>query len=105
MSGNIQMCRTVQDNVRGKADDLFHFPLHVQHHFDFPVIEEPQPKGAGWLIHSKTLQSYLALLGSSQQEEIQEACSGALRNLTAQEGIVRKIIVLYQRNSLNCNAV
>ncbi|XP_053171541.1 plakophilin-1 [Scomber japonicus] len=59
-----------------------------EHHFDFPVVEDPQPNGAGWLIHSKTLQSYLALLGSSQQEEIQEACSGALHNLTAHEGIV-----------------
>ncbi|XP_076604475.1 plakophilin-1 isoform X2 [Chaetodon auriga] len=62
--------------------------LEHQRHFDFPVIEDPQPNGAGWLIHSKTLQSYLSLLGSSQVEETQEACCGALQNLTAHEGIV-----------------
>ncbi|XP_062272197.1 plakophilin-1 [Scomber scombrus] len=63
-----------------------------EHHFDFPVVEDPQPNGAGWLIHSKTLQSYLALLGSSQQEEIQEACTGTLQNLTAHEGIVSSVM-------------
>lgn len=82
----------VQDNDPDKADYIVpcSSPFCFQHHFDFPVVEDPQPNGAGWLIHSKTLQSYLALLGSSQQEEIQEACSGALHNLTAHEGIVRK---------------
>ena len=65
-------------------------PSLIQCHFDFPVIEDPQPSGAGWLFHSKTLQTYLNLLGSSQREETQEACSGALQNLIAQEGIVRK---------------
>ncbi|XP_054641488.1 plakophilin-1-like [Dunckerocampus dactyliophorus] len=57
-------------------------------YFDFPVVEDPHPSGVGWLIHSKTLQTYLSLLRSSQQEETQEACSGALQNLTAHEGIV-----------------
>uniref|UniRef100_A0A3B4T3E1 Plakophilin-1-like n=1 Tax=Seriola dumerili TaxID=41447 RepID=A0A3B4T3E1_SERDU len=59
-----------------------------ERHFDFPVVEDPQPTGAGWLFHSKTLQSYLNLLESSKREETQEACCGALQNLTAQEGIV-----------------
>ncbi|XP_056242566.1 plakophilin-1 [Seriola aureovittata] len=59
-----------------------------ERHFDFPVVEDPQPTGAGWLLHSKTLQSYLNLLESSKREETQEACCGALQNLTAQEGIV-----------------
>ncbi|XP_042262177.1 plakophilin-1 [Thunnus maccoyii] len=63
-----------------------------KHHFDFPVVEDPQPTGAGWLIHSKTLQSYLSLLGSSQQEEIQEACCGALQNLTAHQSIVSSVM-------------
>lgn len=61
-------------------------------HFDFPVVEEQQPSGAGWLIHSKTLQSYLSLLGSSKREETQEACCGALQNLTAHEGIVSNVM-------------
>ncbi|XP_070815262.1 plakophilin-1 [Chaetodon trifascialis] len=62
--------------------------LEQERRFDFPVIEDPRPNGAGWLIHSKTLQSYLSLLGSSKVEETQEACCGALQNLTAHEGIV-----------------
>uniref|UniRef100_A0A8C6T5W1 Plakophilin 1b n=1 Tax=Neogobius melanostomus TaxID=47308 RepID=A0A8C6T5W1_9GOBI len=63
-----------------------------ERYFDFPVIEEPHPSGAGWLIHSKTLQSYLTLLGSSEKEETQEACCGALQNLTAHEGIVSNVM-------------
>ncbi|XP_077581959.1 plakophilin-1 [Stigmatopora nigra] len=60
--------------------------------FDFPVVEDPNPAGAGWLIHSKTLQNYLALLVSSHREETQEACCGALQNLTAQEGTVSNVM-------------
>ncbi|XP_047439689.1 plakophilin-1 isoform X2 [Mugil cephalus] len=60
--------------------------------FDFPVVEDPQPSGAGWLIHSKTLQTYLSLLGSSKREETQEACCGALQNLTTNEGIVSDVM-------------
>uniref|UniRef100_A0AAQ5YRR7 Plakophilin 1b n=1 Tax=Amphiprion ocellaris TaxID=80972 RepID=A0AAQ5YRR7_AMPOC len=63
-----------------------------EHHFDFPVVEDQQPSGAGWLIHSKTLQSYLSLLGSSKREETQEACCGALQNLTAHEGVVSNVM-------------
>lgn len=59
-----------------------------ERNFDYAVAEDPQPTGAGWLIHSKTLQNYLSLLGSSQHEETQEACCGALQNLTANDGIV-----------------
>ncbi|XP_051269679.1 plakophilin-1 isoform X1 [Dicentrarchus labrax] len=77
-------------------------PEH-ERHFDFPVVEDPQPHGAGWLIHSKTLQSYLSLLGSSQQEETQEACCGALQNLTTNEGIVSGVmsqIIVQKLNGL-----
>ncbi|XP_068568622.1 plakophilin-1 [Cebidichthys violaceus] len=63
-----------------------------EHHFDFPVVEDPQPSGAGWLIHSQTMQSYLSLLETSQREETQEACCGALQNLTAQESIVSSVM-------------
>ncbi|KAM7006475.1 plakophilin-1-like [Tautogolabrus adspersus] len=74
-----------------------------EHHFDFPVVEEPQPNGAGWLIHSKTLQSYLSLLATSQQEETQEACCGAMQNLTTQDGIVSNVmsqIIVQKLNGL-----
>ncbi|KAF1391995.1 hypothetical protein PFLUV_G00047900 [Perca fluviatilis] len=63
-----------------------------ERHFDFPVVEDPQPNGAGWLIHSKTLQSYLSLLSTSQREETQEACCGALQNLTTNEGVVSGVM-------------
>ncbi|XP_055016570.1 plakophilin-1-like isoform X2 [Boleophthalmus pectinirostris] len=72
-----------------------------EHYFDFPAIEEPHPSGAGWLIHSKTLQSYLTLLGSSQKEETQEACCGALQNLTLHDGIVSSVMSHTIVNKLN----
>ncbi|XP_049447132.1 plakophilin-1-like [Epinephelus fuscoguttatus] len=70
---------------QGKASD------NMQH-FDFPVVEDPQPTGAGQLIHSKTLQNYLSLLATSQREETQEACCGALQNLTAHDSIVSGVM-------------
>lgn len=60
----------------------------IQQNFDFLDVEEVQPSGAALLIHSKTLQCYLSLLDSSEQEETQEACCGVLQNLTTNEGIV-----------------
>ncbi|KAK7916442.1 hypothetical protein WMY93_012203 [Mugilogobius chulae] len=72
-----------------------------ERYFDFPVIEEPHPSGAGWLIHSKTLQSYLSLLGSSEKEETQEACCGALQNLTLHDGIVSSVMSQTIVNKLN----
>ncbi|XP_037642664.1 plakophilin-1 isoform X2 [Sebastes umbrosus] len=63
-----------------------------ERHFDYPVVEDPQPNGAGQLIHSKTLQSYLTLLGTSQREETLEASCGALQNLTTHEGIVSSVM-------------
>ncbi|XP_073324959.1 plakophilin-1-like [Pagrus major] len=77
--------------------------LERERRFDFPVVEDPHPNGAGWLIHSKTLQSYLTLLGSSQQEETQETCLGTLQNLTANEGIVSDVmshIIVQKLNGL-----
>ncbi|XP_070967809.1 plakophilin-1-like [Oncorhynchus clarkii lewisi] len=63
-----------------------------ENHFDYPVMEEQHPKGAGWLFHSKTMQSYLSLLRSSQREDTLEACCGALQNLTANQGIVSRVM-------------
>ncbi|XP_035008958.1 plakophilin-1 [Hippoglossus stenolepis] len=59
---------------------------------DYPVVEDPHPTGAGLLFHSKTLLSYLNLLDTSQRADTQEACCGALHNLTAHEGIVSKVM-------------
>ncbi|XP_076003183.1 plakophilin-1 isoform X2 [Genypterus blacodes] len=66
--------------------------IEHEHHFDFPVVEDPHPTGAGWLIHSKTLQAYLALLGLSKREETLEACCGTMQNLTANPGIVSSVM-------------
>uniref|UniRef100_A0A3B3Z6Q8 Uncharacterized protein n=1 Tax=Periophthalmus magnuspinnatus TaxID=409849 RepID=A0A3B3Z6Q8_9GOBI len=62
---------------------------------------DPHPSGAGLLLHSKTLQSYLTLLRSSQKEETQEACCGALQNLTLHEGIVSSVMSHTIVNKLN----
>lgn len=55
----------------------------------YPVMDDFAPKGKSQLIHSKTLELYLCLLSSSQNENTQEACAGVLHNLTAKKGIVR----------------
>lgn len=56
---------------------------------EFPLMDDFEAKGKSLLIHSSTLQSYLTLLGDSQNTSTQEACCGALHNLTAKKGIVR----------------
>ncbi|XP_017576684.1 plakophilin-1 isoform X1 [Pygocentrus nattereri] len=63
-----------------------------QENFDYPVMEDNNPKGQSWLIHSRALQSYLSLLGSSEREITQEACCGALHNLTANKGVVSDVL-------------
>ncbi|KAJ3602958.1 hypothetical protein NHX12_030702 [Muraenolepis orangiensis] len=79
--------------------------LEAERSFDFPMVEDPQPTGAGWLIHSKTLQNYLTLLGSSQKNDILEACCGALQNLTAHPGIVSNVISQMVVKKLNGLAI
>lgn len=69
-----------------KLPQSHHYLSFVQQNFLY--IEEGQPSGAALLIHSRTLQCYLSLLDSSQQEETQEACCGVLQNLTTNEGTV-----------------
>ncbi|XP_023685427.1 plakophilin-1-like isoform X1 [Paramormyrops kingsleyae] len=61
-------------------------------YFDYPVMEDNNPKGAGRLFHSSTMQTYLNLLGSSQNESTLEACMGTLQNLTAQTGTVSNVM-------------
>ncbi|KAI4876513.1 hypothetical protein NFI96_010522 [Prochilodus magdalenae] len=63
-----------------------------QENFDYPVMEENNPKGQSWLIHSRALRSYLSLLNSSEREGTLEACCGALHNLTANKGIVSDVL-------------
>ncbi|XP_053295259.1 plakophilin-1 [Pleuronectes platessa] len=69
--------------------------------FDVPVVEDPNPSGAAWLFHSKTLQSYLSLLDTSHRADTQEACCGALHNLTAHDGIVSRVMGHTIVNKLN----
>ncbi|XP_018614038.2 plakophilin-1-like [Scleropages formosus] len=61
-------------------------------YFDYPVMEDNNPKGAGWLFHSSTMQTYLSLLESSQKDATKEACVGALQNLTAHKGTVSGVM-------------
>ncbi|XP_076870018.1 plakophilin-1 isoform X2 [Brachyhypopomus gauderio] len=61
-------------------------------HFDYPVMEESSPKGQNWLIHSRALQSYLTLMGTSENEAIREACCGTLQNLTASKGLASDVL-------------
>ncbi|XP_028855314.1 plakophilin-1 [Denticeps clupeoides] len=63
-----------------------------QTNFDYLVKEDRNPKGAQWLFHSKTLQTYLALLKESSNEAMLEACCGAMQNLTVKPGPVSTVI-------------
>ncbi|XP_043098002.1 plakophilin-1 isoform X2 [Puntigrus tetrazona] len=66
--------------------------LQQESGFDFPVMEDNNPKGSGWLFHSKALQMYLNLLSSSERDATLEASCGALQNLTATDGIVSNVL-------------
>ncbi|XP_072305959.1 plakophilin-1 [Eucyclogobius newberryi] len=55
----------------------------VQKEFSFDNKPDSAPSGVMCLSHSKTMQTYLSLLGSSQKDGTLEACCGALQNLTA----------------------
>ncbi|XP_032376616.1 plakophilin-1 isoform X1 [Etheostoma spectabile] len=48
--------------------------------------EDSKPSGVKWLCHPLAMQTYLSLLGSSQNGATLEACCGALQNLTAGKG-------------------
>ncbi|XP_045913291.1 plakophilin-1 isoform X1 [Micropterus dolomieu] len=61
----------------------------AQKQFSFDVargLPEDAPSGVKWLCHPKAMQTYLALLGSSQKDATLEACCGTLQNLTASKG-------------------
>ncbi|KAM7411837.1 hypothetical protein PAMA_021694 [Pampus argenteus] len=63
----------------------------AQKKFSFDAVqempEESTPSGVKWLCHTKSMQTYLSLLGSSQKDATLEACCGALQNLTASKGL------------------
>ncbi|XP_059415656.1 plakophilin-1-like [Carassius carassius] len=65
--------------------------LQQERIFDYPVMEDNSPKGAGWLFHNKALQMYLNLLSSSERNATLEASCGALQNLTATDGLVSNV--------------
>ncbi|XP_016312638.1 plakophilin-1-like isoform X2 [Sinocyclocheilus anshuiensis] len=66
--------------------------LQQESGFDYPVMEDNNPKGAGWLFHSKALQMYLNLLSSSERDATLEASCGVLQNLTATDGLVSNVL-------------
>ncbi|KAG5837758.1 hypothetical protein ANANG_G00216020 [Anguilla anguilla] len=77
--------------------------LEQENVFNFPLLEDSNPKGLGWLFHSKTMQTYLSLLGSSQKDATLEACAGALQNLTANKGPVSTVMsqtIVHKLNGL-----
>ncbi|XP_035239299.1 plakophilin-1 [Anguilla anguilla] len=77
--------------------------LEQENVFNFPLLEDSNPKGLGWLFHSKTMQTYLSLLGSSQKDATLEACAGALQNLTANKGTVSTVMsqtIVHKLNGL-----
>ncbi|XP_063072472.1 plakophilin-1-like isoform X2 [Engraulis encrasicolus] len=60
--------------------------------FDYPVLEDNNPSGCAWLLHSKLLEAYLNLLRESQNQQSLEACCGALLNLTASQGTASEVL-------------
>ena len=67
-------------------------------------MDENDSKGMSLLYHSKTIQTYLSLLGSSQKDATLEACCGALQNLTANKSQVRSTEEEVVPNVINhCN--
>lgn len=72
--------------------NIFSPKAKVKKEFSFPSMDKDNPEGVNWLFHTKSLQLYLSLLGSSQKEATLEACCGALQNLTASKNDVSTVI-------------
>ncbi|XP_062400536.1 plakophilin-1 [Sardina pilchardus] len=66
--------------------------IQQEAHFDYPVMEDNNPSGSAWLFHSRTLQMYRSLLGSSENPATLEACCGAMQNLTVTTGTVSAVL-------------
>ncbi|XP_073795687.1 plakophilin-1 [Danio rerio] len=74
-----------QDTIpqENSKKSIFSPKAKVKKPLSFPEMDKDNPEGVNWLFHTKSLQLYLILLGSSQNEATLEACCGALQNLTA----------------------
>ncbi|XP_041091940.1 plakophilin-1-like [Polyodon spathula] len=66
--------------------------ISQENSFAPPILEDSNPKGMGWLFNSKTMQTYLSLMGKSKKDATLEACAGALQNITANNGIVSNVM-------------
>lgn len=57
-----------------------------------PLLEEKSnPQGIEWLWSTITVRMYLSLLARSVRQGTQEAALGALQNITAGNGAVRRL--------------
>lgn len=57
-----------------------------------PLLEEKSnPQGTEWLWSTITVRMYLSLLARSMRPRTQEAALGALQNITAGNGAVRRV--------------
>ncbi|XP_041083858.1 plakophilin-1-like isoform X2 [Polyodon spathula] len=66
--------------------------ISQENSFSPPILEDSNPKGMGWLFNSKTMQTYLSLMGKSKKDATLEACASALQNITANSGIVSNVM-------------
>lgn len=55
-----------------------------------PLEENPNPHGTEWLWSLITMRMYVSLVVCSKRRLTQEAAFGALLNITAENGAVRK---------------
>ncbi|XP_017270694.1 plakophilin-1 [Kryptolebias marmoratus] len=81
---------------------------------EYPFLKHPadsadtDPSGVKWLCHPRTIDTYLSLLESSPNKITQEACCGALQNLTANSkvnGDVDQILMEKLKTSLPLKAL
>uniref|UniRef100_A0A8C9YSA4 Plakophilin 1 n=1 Tax=Sander lucioperca TaxID=283035 RepID=A0A8C9YSA4_SANLU len=81
-----------REDQHGKRKTTFiSLSLSLCTQFSFDAVrgkpEDSKPSGVKWLCHPIAMQTYLSLLGSSQNGATLEACCGALQNLTAGKGL------------------
>lgn len=71
-------------------NQYFFPPQHMEEHC--PLLEEKSnPQGTEWLWSTITVRMYLSLLARSVRHRTQEAALGALQNITAGNGPVRRV--------------
>ncbi|MGH0175018.1 UNVERIFIED_CONTAM: hypothetical protein FKN15_069242 [Acipenser sinensis] len=100
LSSANQSDRDAMRNCRGLIDSLVSYVQTCvsadrpddKNSIALPVPEDSNPRGMGWLFNSKTMQTYLSLMGKSKKDATLEACTGALQNITANNGIVSNVM-------------